>query len=1095
MRIAQNSTNKLIIQPMKNILTVLLIVLSLTVGNAQHPELWGMTSQGGIQDYGVVFKINGDGSGYWKIHDFMVKNSGSSPENMTLLLYQGWLYGVAKYGGYGNGVLFKYHPGDNKYVALHYFSGIEGSLPSGSLLLASNGKMYGVASNGGTNNYGTLFEFDALTEQLQVKYHFIYATGIYPNGKMVEKDGYLYGVLGNSLSANDGGLYRYHLATESMELLHTFQETDGEKPLCDLLLASDGKFYGRTLKGGNFDNGVIFCYDPSVNSTAIVHHFTGSMDGFYSTGNLIELVNGKLIGTNYNGGQYSSGTLFEYNLTDHSYNTIYHFGTDPSFRNPGPFLRLHTDGWVYGTNGSVTPSVFRFYPDSMLPHQVSLFVPGNFNISNPYPVGGFTDYGDGWFYSTTSSGGVSLCGTIFRFNPESLQLEKLIDLNETISIHPFGSLCLAQNGKFYSVGGFGMGTYFNPLEDVFSYAHPQPGYHQYSIVEIDPYTGNFKRLAPNEPVNFGEVGINSLTPASNGQVYGLTAHNGGKVFRYDPASDSTETFLEIDNNYIGDVKGDLMQAANGKLYGLSTTGGVQSGNSAGIIFKIDPQEKTFKNVFDFEEGVSGNSPQGSLLQATDGMLYGMTKSLGMGSDVKGTIFRYSIGSDTFEKLYEFQDTLNGKYPLGNLIEGTDGLLYGMTSKGGASGCGVIFRFNQNDKQFNKLWDFNGELGGGYPQGSLLLASDSIMYGMTLRGGLNDKGVIFSFNPTTLVYEVIEHFNLNEKGALPYGNLVEYHGPPSVIYCTPDTVACLGSDITLLVIATGGYLHHTWYHNGNEKGHTKEYKINTADIMDSGKYWCVIYNDVDTVVSDTIHLQVIDSVSVSLSIAGPNELCPYDDPVELSGMPAGGTYSGAVVNGNYFNPALYQAGDYAVYYIYNYGCQIIDTVYLTVNELPQVEFVLPEYVFLCDYEAPIVLEALPPGGNFSGNGVTGSTFDPAVAGIGTHNILYTITEDCSISSSFTITVEDCLETPTQIIHSPVFMASPNPFSELLKVSLPGEMLDGNSHFRLINQIGHTVAEDKIVARVFFIKRGILASGIYLLIIESNTKLISKVVVVE
>ena len=64
---------------MKKILLASLLLFITGYSFSQTPELWGMTAQGGIQDYGVIFKINGDGTGYYKVHDFGVKNVGAAP--------------------------------------------------------------------------------------------------------------------------------------------------------------------------------------------------------------------------------------------------------------------------------------------------------------------------------------------------------------------------------------------------------------------------------------------------------------------------------------------------------------------------------------------------------------------------------------------------------------------------------------------------------------------------------------------------------------------------------------------------------------------------------------------------------------------------------------------------------------------------------------------------------------------------------------------------------------------------------------------------------------------------------------------------------
>ncbi|HEX7415441.1 MAG TPA: choice-of-anchor tandem repeat GloVer-containing protein, partial [Bacteroidia bacterium] len=101
----------------------------------------------------------------------------------------------------------------------------------------------------------------------------------------------------------------------------------------------------------------------------------------------------------------------------------------------------------------------------------------------------------------------------------------------------------------------------------------------------------------------------------------------------------------------------------------------------------------------------------------------------------------------YTKLVDFALTTNGAEPLGSLIQASDGMLYGMTGYGGANTYGVIFQYNPATNTLIDKYDFNNA-NGGNPQGSLMQATDGMLYGTTSNGGANFDGVIFQYNPVT-----------------------------------------------------------------------------------------------------------------------------------------------------------------------------------------------------------------------------------------------------------------------------------------------------------------------------------------------------------
>ncbi|MFC2111321.1 DNRLRE domain-containing protein, partial [Bacteroidota bacterium] len=81
----------------------------------------------------------------------------------------------------------------------------------------------------------------------------------------------------------------------------------------------------------------------------------------------------------------------------------------------------------------------------------------------------------------------------------------------------------------------------------------------------------------------------------------------------------------------------------------------------------------------------------------------------------------------------------------------------------------------------------------------------------------------------------------------------------------------------------------------------------------------------------------------------------------------------------------------------------DTIVVNVVQPPTVNFTGLNLNY-CINSSPVSLTANPSGGTFSGNGISGSTFSPIVAGIGTHNIIYTYSNGiCSNSDTQTVVV--------------------------------------------------------------------------------------------
>lgn len=177
----------------------------------------------------------------------------------------------------------------------------------------------------------------------------------------------------------------------------------------------------------------------------------------------------------------------------------------------------------------------------------------------------------------------------------------------------------------------------------------------------------------------------------------------------------------------------LIQASDGNYYGTTLQGGP---NGCGTVFQLTPAG-IFTTLHNFA-GTDGRYPYGGLVEGSDGYLYGTTTE--GGSLEQGTVFRIS-SSGTFVTLHSFTGP-DGNLPYANLILATDGNFYGTTGGGGANGYGTIFRMASTGA-VTAIYSFTGEDDGEFPYNNLVQASDGNLYGVASTGGSGtEEGVIF-----------------------------------------------------------------------------------------------------------------------------------------------------------------------------------------------------------------------------------------------------------------------------------------------------------------------------------------------------------------
>jgi uncharacterized repeat protein (TIGR03803 family) len=359
------------------------------------------------------------------------------------------------------------------------------------------------------------------------------------------------------------------------------------------------------------------------------------------------------------------------------------------------------------------------------------------------PLGALVQGTDGKFYGTTSmDGAYGNYGTVFSITVGG-DLTVLLSFRGFNGYNSAAGLVQGTNGNFYGTTAYG-GT--SQAGTIFSVA-PRGGL----IMHHD-----FCSPSNIECPDMGAYPFGRLVQAADGRFYGTTSVGGAKtscpgpegcgtVFSITPGAKETllYSFDDTDGQF---PYGGLVQGTNGTFYGTTYEGGA---NGEGTVFSITAKGAlTTLHSFD---GSDGQWPQATLVWGADGNLYGTTAQGGPYGG--GTVFKITPDG-TLTTLHSFCSEGScvsiGSYPVGGVILGTDGILYGTTRAGGTGigcggyGCGTIFRITPNGG-LTTLYNFNLTADGEFPSAPLAQGTDGKFYGTTYAGGADNGGTVFSLS--------------------------------------------------------------------------------------------------------------------------------------------------------------------------------------------------------------------------------------------------------------------------------------------------------------------------------------------------------------
>jgi uncharacterized repeat protein (TIGR03803 family) len=391
---------------------------------------------------------------------------------------------------------------------------------------------------------------------------------------------------------------------------------------------------------------LIGCGGSSVHYPPASQSVAPGGDGSVPSGPLVQAPDGYLYGSTASGGRFSQGTVFRIGF-DGTESVVYSFnGGTSDGADPGEGVIVGSDGNLYGTTrsggvggcGGQEPSGFVvavsacgtvFVLTTAGNEQVLHFFQGG--DDGGVPMTHLVQTSSGTLYGTTATGGTYLSGTVFQIASTG-QESVIYDFGAsglTDAVAPAAGLILGTDGNLYGTTALG-GT------------------------------------------------------ANNGTVFSVTLTGAEAVLASFPGGPSGETPTQS-----------LVQASDGNFYGTSSTGGLSDARcpaGCGTVFQIAPSG-AFTVLYQFDRNAGdGVLPASALIQAGDGNFYGTTRAGGSGSCNAGcgTVFKITPGGEE-TVLYSFGGADDGAAPQATLIEASDGALYGTTSAGGEFDQGTVFR--------------------------------------------------------------------------------------------------------------------------------------------------------------------------------------------------------------------------------------------------------------------------------------------------------------------------------------------------------------------------------------------------------------------
>jgi uncharacterized repeat protein (TIGR03803 family) len=435
-------------------------------------SLVGTLTAGGSHDGGIIYSIRKDGTEFTVLHEFEddpgMDLEGSSPES-KLVLYDGRLFGTTSRGGsYEFGVVYEINPdGTGFHVIADIPTGFtgRGDQSTGDIGITSDARIIGAFYQFAHFSDGDQRFFSVDTSGLN--FHGFgnvnqYESGHFNNSPLILDDETI-AFTTQSMGRHDGGTFsEVSSSMSTFGLFHFGASVNGFRP-GELIKGSDGRLFGLTRFGGPGGNGIIYSIMPNGTGYTKLHEFDDTQ-GYDPRGKLLEGSDGKLYGATTWGGPHGSGCLFRIDKNGNNFQVLYDFANFDNGYSPTGSLVEDASGALFGTTEYSTFGygvLFKINKDGTGYTVLKNFVP-----PDPALTYAGLQLSAGYLYGAGYLGGSFGNGGLFRMHTDGTGYEVLHSFSQSIDgSNPFGPPIVSSSGKLYGITSFGgssgMGTIYS----------------------------------------------------------------------------------------------------------------------------------------------------------------------------------------------------------------------------------------------------------------------------------------------------------------------------------------------------------------------------------------------------------------------------------------------------------------------------------------------------------------------------------------------------------------------------------------------------------------------------------------------------------